>query len=109
MCSLPSPLNNAVSVEQSWAANRRAGAHPWLGTLNKSLSPLQKRTLRGLLIWSGPVWVHMGRSATYWCPKPRKDTYGTDWCPNDPQASCGLAIVTTVAAVGLSLKQGRSL
>jgi hypothetical protein len=31
-----------------------------------------------------------------------------DGCPNDPQASCGLAIVTTVAAVGLSLKQGNA-
>jgi hypothetical protein len=54
---------------------RRAGAHPWLGTLNKFLSPLQKRTQGGSWFWSGPVWVHMGRSATYWCPKPRKDTY----------------------------------
>jgi hypothetical protein len=42
-------------------------------------------------------------------PKASKAHVGPDRCPNDPQASSGLAIVTTVAAVGLSLKQGSSV
>jgi hypothetical protein len=85
-------LNNAVSMEHPWAATscnplsvRRAGALPWLGTLNKSLSPLQKRTQGAApdLVRAGVgpygAWCHL------WCPKPRKDPYGSDGCPNDPQ------------------------
>jgi hypothetical protein len=113
--SKPAPvvLNNAVSVEQSWAATscnplsvRRAGAHPWLGTLNKSLSPLQKRTQGAPDLVRAGVGVHMGRSASYGAQGLERTRMGPMGVPTTRQASCGLAIVTTVAAVGLSLKQG---
>jgi hypothetical protein len=44
-----------------------------------------------------------------WHLRPIPTHAGPDQISTSPESSCGLAIVTTVAAVGLSLKQGSSV
>jgi hypothetical protein len=71
----------------------------------RSISPFRrykKRTQGALLIWSGPVWVHMGSSATYGAQSLERTRMGPMGVPRPAQSSCGLAIVGTVAAVGLA-------
>ena len=54
----------------------------------------------------GSIW---GRSATYGAKSLERTRMGPMGVPTTRQASCGLAVVTTVAAVDLSLKQGSSV
>ena len=50
------------------------------------------------------------RMASRWASSPSPSGPAASiGVPRPAQASCGLAIVTTVAAVGLSLKQGSSV